>query len=126
MLVDIHAAHAPAIARFICFSEFFLCNLVQLYICLGCRDWSLHATRPEAASMLDVRREVMECVDDESDLRMIALKHCFYEGFNNGFCNVYETFEYGYVESNHCGDAAEALKYLAENGIQVLVRSFSL
>ena len=47
---------------------------------------------------------------------LCAIDGCWYEGWNNGFCNVIERFGDPCLEPNAHGDAAEAMKYLSGAG----------
>ena len=53
----------------------------------------------------------------DAPLLLEALDNCWYEGWNNGFCNVSECFADPSLVADPAGNAAEALRYLAEYGI---------
>lgn len=93
--------------------------------------------------MWDVRREVFDelkrltCASDHvgavertrqatgaAPLLLNALENCFYEGWNNGFCNVSECFGDPYLIADPRGNAAEALCYLSEYGVPSARRVF--
>ena len=95
----------------------------------------------DAADMIAVRAEVLSELrrltashDDATAVRratrgaakrlLHALEQCFYEGWNNGFCNVRERFCDEWLTANARGDAAEALLFLSEAGIGSATKVF--
>jgi hypothetical protein len=77
-------------------------------------------------TFVELRRRTGSVSDTEARARatrgeahrlLCAIDNCWYEGWNNGFCNVIERFGDPGLEPNAHGDAAEALAYLSGAGV---------